>query len=332
VDPDDGSTFWCFNKYAGRNAPTDPAVPYDITEAFWRTAYGSFNVRETVRANDMNNDGFADLALQFSLSGSTSTGRLDLIFMNGLNRILRTPTTPNTSGSLSLAALADVNGDVKTDFIFRNSTSKLRFWTMNGSARIQTLTANPDTSVGAISCSGKFDGDDFIDIVGRNTTSGRHYIYRMGAVTSTSATAGTIAFLGSSEITPPPGVTYPSTARAIRSVSPVAAANGDRYFYVQNTSTGATDVWTGKWNVATNKLVFTSSTPISAVAPASQISGSANVIRGADDMNNDGLVDLIIQNGATIRIKPGISPTAYGAYVNFNPSTTGSSSWTIRNN
>ena len=88
---------------------------------------------------------------------------------------------------------------------------------------------------------------------------------------------------------------------------------------------GAVSVW------YMNNMVGTGS---AAIPAGNQITNVNDVVRGLDDMNGDGQPDLIIQNGTAISVKPRVGTTGFdfGPKQSFNPNTSGSAYWTIRNN
>ena len=281
--------------------------------------------------NDLNGDGFADLVFQYYDSVNIANplnGRLSAWFMNGATLSVRTALTPNAplNSTWELDAIGDFDRDKKTDLVFKKTTANvIRFWLMNGTKQSAVVTPAPDVvTPHSIRAAADFDGDTKLDLVLQNSTNGKVFIFRFGSVIGSGA-ARSIEYLGATEITPPAGVGYPNPS--IR-VYGAADFNGDGRpdLAVQNkAASGATSVWYMGNTVGTGSA----SIPV-----PNQITVAADLVRGLDDMNGDGQLDLIIQNGAIISIKPRIGTTGFnfGPKQSFSPNSTGSIYTTIRNN
>ena len=331
LDPDDESTFWMYNEFADTqgNANANDAT----ANGRWATKWGSFSVRDATLKNDLNGDGFPDLLFQFYDTVNTANaanGNLACWFMNGVNRIVNTPLTPNVvpNSNWVLSAVGDFNGDKKTDFVFKvNTANVIRFWFMNGSKRTVVAAPTPDIAISqVIRAAADFDGDTKLDLVLQSPANGRIFTFRFGSVIINGATQS-VPYLGNSEITPPAGTLYPSTS--LRACG-AADFNGDGKpdLVIQNITAagaGALSVWYMNNTVATGSDV---------IPAGNQITTVNDALRGLDDISGDGQPDLIIQNGATISMKPRIGTTGFnfGPKQFFNPNSPGSPYWTIRNN
>ena len=238
---------------------------------------------------------------------------------------LLTPTNPPTS-SWGLNAVGDFNGDNKTDLVFKVTTNNaIRFWFMNGSRRMGVAAPSPDLLTGqAVRAAGDFNADTKLDLVLQTTSNGKIFIQRFGSAFKASG-VDYVTNLGAVEITPPAGVGYPNAGLRVYGA---ADFNGDGRpdLVIQNiNAAGAVSVW------YMNNMVGTGS---AAIPAGNQIVNVNDVVRGLDDMNGDTQPDLIIQNGAAISVKPRIGTTGFdfGPKQSFNPSSSGSAYWTIRNN
>src|SRR2546421_536371 len=91
----------------------------------------------------------------------------------------------SSAHALPVCAQTDVNGDCKSDIVWRNSaTGDNYLWLMNGltiaSQGYLTTMADPAWQVQGI---GDFDGDSRADILWRNSQTGENSIWLMNGVT-----------------------------------------------------------------------------------------------------------------------------------------------------
>ncbi|MGB9032729.1 MAG: VCBS repeat-containing protein [Acidobacteriaceae bacterium] len=88
----------------------------------------------------------------------------------------------------SFAAVADFNGDCKSDILWRNaSTQQVYEWFMNGTTYSGGGAPGAPTSDWVIQGAGDFDGDGKADILWRNTTTGEVYLWLMNGTALTSS-------------------------------------------------------------------------------------------------------------------------------------------------
>jgi hypothetical protein len=138
-------------------------------------------------AGDLNADGKTDLIWR-----NSSSGRVIVWHMNGASASA-TSTAALWTGDPAWVPMAsgDLNADGKTDLIWRNASSgRVIVWYMNGvstsaSGTAVLWTGDPAWIPVAV---GEFNSDSKLDILWRNTTSGRVIIWFMDGMT-TSATS-----------------------------------------------------------------------------------------------------------------------------------------------
>ncbi len=146
--------------------PITPSVP-----APWQVA----------GVDDFDADGKNDL-----LVWHPANGWLDLWFMNGLSRPgPAMPLSEDPGPGWTPSATADFNRDGHADIVLRNPTTQaIRIWTMSGATRTGTITPTPAQAVDGnweIVGAQDLDGDDDVDFLWYNSTSGRIVYWLMDA-------------------------------------------------------------------------------------------------------------------------------------------------------
>ncbi|HET7766797.1 MAG TPA: FG-GAP-like repeat-containing protein [Burkholderiales bacterium] len=135
---------------------------------------------------DFDGDGKSDI-----LWRSTATGAVAIWLMSGATVAGGTSAVATVADpAWSIAAVADFDGDGKSDILWRNSaTGANLLWLMNGTsiANPVPINAMPDLAW-AIAATGDFDGDGKADILWRNGTTGQNAIWFMnGPAVATSS-------------------------------------------------------------------------------------------------------------------------------------------------
>jgi len=108
-----------------------------------------------------------------------------------------TTANPNPNPNpASFAAVADFNGDCKSDILWRNtSTQQVYEWFMNGTTyRVAGTPAAPPRT-GSSRALAIFNGDGYADILWRNSTTGEVFIWLMNGSTLTSS--GSLGYVSS---------------------------------------------------------------------------------------------------------------------------------------
>jgi hypothetical protein len=145
--------------------------------------FGSSPVSDTnwriVGVADFNKDGNLDLVWQHA-----TTYQIAIWYMNGLNLLSSTITSPSTASGWWIVGIGDFNWDGHPDFLFQNQTlGDLAIWYMNDYSLISsTLTtpSNPGTGWQAIDAA-NMNGDSSPDILFQHTDSSIAVWYMNGA-------------------------------------------------------------------------------------------------------------------------------------------------------
>ncbi len=139
--------------------------------------------------DDFNGDQRTDLVFQ-----NLATTAAEFWFMRNNTRIgspVAPVATPPGTGWY-LAATADFNADGWPDILWRNTgTQKLSIWTMNGTAKLGTVTPTPDQAVDAnwaVVAALDYDKNATSDLLWYNSTSGKIVLWWMDA--SVARTSG----------------------------------------------------------------------------------------------------------------------------------------------
>lgn len=170
------------------------------TAVLWPASSVGDSAWVPIAAGDFNADSKPDLIWR-----NTSSGRVIVWYMDGATRTgtanLWTPATAADALWVPIAT-GDFNADDKPDIIWRNASSgRVIVWYMNGVTR--TGTGNlwtPATASDALwvpITTAEMSGDSQVDIVWRNSSTGRVILWTMSGVTRTATTtfwaAGTTA-------------------------------------------------------------------------------------------------------------------------------------------
>jgi FG-GAP-like repeat len=134
-------------------------------------------------AKDFNNDGFADLIWEQSV-----TGQRAIWFMK--NGVLQsTANLPTVSANWHIAGVGDFLGNGQSDLVWENtSTGERAIWFMENGSFQSALNLPTVSTQWEIVGAGDFDGDGQADLVWENTTTGQRAIWFMvnGVLQSTA--------------------------------------------------------------------------------------------------------------------------------------------------
>ncbi|WP_303849665.1 S8 family serine peptidase [Seleniivibrio woodruffii] len=147
--------------------------------------------------SDMNGDGKSDIIFRNKSDGSFYIMMLDknVIVKTGYAKNASGTTLKPTYSTWAVAAVADVNGDKKSDIILRNaSDGSFYIYLMNGSTvtgygyvkNASAATVYMKPSVWLTSGAGDTDGDGRADIILRNKSDGSLCVITMNSLTAVS--------------------------------------------------------------------------------------------------------------------------------------------------
>ena len=273
--------------------------------------------------------GFTRTAETFFINGS-----------NGKNLAVTQPYDIYTSGNF--------NADGITDMIVHYraanaSNGTLKLWTFNGVRRIGSFGFSPSATNLYPAGTGDFDGNGRTDIVLQNANNGDVTIWYLGPNGTTGLNTARVATAVLS-----PQLSSYSAERVVG----VTDFNGDGVpdLLLQDLRTSTSISTRGNVSV----LLLNSASPTSGIVTSlgrrnmlQQIADPKLVVRGVDDMNADGLADIVVQMGTVISYFPRFVPAGqtvldtqtfnFGTRQSFlredgtTALTAPSTSWTIRN-
>jgi probable HAF family extracellular repeat protein len=147
---------------------------------------------------DFNGDGKSDILWRQS-SGTLALWQMNGSSITSSNAVTYQGNTVAPDASWSVAAVADFNGDAKTDLLWRNTNGALALWQMNGASlssssavTYQGNTIAPDASW-SVAGVGDFNADGSADLLWRQS-GGSLAIWLMNG--STVQSSGTITCQG----------------------------------------------------------------------------------------------------------------------------------------
>jgi len=149
-----------------------------------------------VGSGDLNGDGKPEIVWQHQVDGWLSAW-----FMNGeavQQAVFLTPNRVDTAWRV--AAIADINGDLKADLIWQHDQGWLAVWYMNGAKSIGSAYLNP-SSIGGndwkIVGAGDVNGDQKPDLIWQHSSGGLLSAWLMNRTTATS-----MIFLNPGQVNP----------------------------------------------------------------------------------------------------------------------------------
>ncbi len=342
LDPDSQSDFYVYGLYSTQQGAPSAGTPDQ--NGRWATQWGRFALRTPWNKNDFNNDGFADIVTQNKTSGLIKIHQL-----NGPAKIGETGTAPTVMGT-AMQAVGDLNGDNKTDFIFKDSNGNIKAWMMNGTTQVESVfiysTTNAKTTFsGFCAGSGDFNGDGIIDLVFQNSSSGAVTIWYMGNQPGSGFYTRRMA---TAALSPQ----FPASSYNQQRVIDARDYNGDGIpdLLIQNLTTSTTLPTRGNVTVYLMNAGSIGTPTISTFSTRGMsplITTTAIKVAGTDDIDGDGLADITVQQGTAVRYYRRTIPTGqtvqntgtfqFAAPQDFVISDTGgvftlpSTGWAIRN-
>jgi uncharacterized membrane protein len=198
-----------------------------------------------------------------------ATGTASVMVTQAIESCTTANPNPNPNPA-SFAAVADFNGDCKSDILWRNaSTQQVYEWFMNGTTYTSSGSPGSPTSDWVIQGTGDFNGDGKSDILWRNNTTGEVYIWIMNGSTFTSS--GSLGYVSSDW-----------------SIAGLGDFKGDGKADIlwQNSSTGQVYVW------------FINGTTMTGGGSVTYVSSNW-AIQSVGDFNGDGMADILWRNSTT---------------------------------
>ena len=140
--------------------------------------------QRVVGTDDFNGDQRTDLVVQDQVSGALEFWMMKSAGARWGSAVPLSGAAPLTA-PWQMAATGDFNADGWPDLVWRNaSTQKISIWTMNGTARLGTITPTPDQAVDgnwAIVATLDYNKDGATDFLWYNSTSGKIVLWFMNA-------------------------------------------------------------------------------------------------------------------------------------------------------
>src|SRR6266513_189705 len=179
----------------------------------------------------------------------------------------------SSAHALPVCAPMDVDGDCKSDIVWRNSTTgQNNLWLMNGltisSQGLLTTMADPAWQIQGV---GDFDGDGRADILWRNLSTGENSIWLMNGLT--------IAAQGSINV-------LPDQALQVKGIGDFDG-DGRADILWRNASTGENSIW----------LMY--GLTIAAQGSVNFFPDQAWQVKGIGDFDGDGRADILWRNSVT---------------------------------
>jgi hypothetical protein len=135
---------------------------------------------------DFDGDGKSDIFLR-----NSSTGGNTIWFMNG-TAIRSSAVTPTVDSSWTPSAFGDLNGDGRSDIVWRNGAGTNIVWLMNSASPSEAATTTVSSAY-TLAASGDYNGDGRLDLFFRNQATGQNQILYMNGATASPAVVATVA-------------------------------------------------------------------------------------------------------------------------------------------
>ena len=282
-------------------APHGYSVPYEPVE---------------LTVTDFNNDGFADILIGVgsptALGESENSMVIGVLLGNGDGTFQGSTTTPIGGSSAAFLAVADFNGDGKTDAVIAAAdTGNMAFFAGNGNGTFQPPVINQgELSQPGVAAVGDFNGDGRPDLAIAQTGASSLYVL-LNAGSGKFQSPSTTSSGGSS----PTGIAAADFNR-----------DGKIDLAVAN-SGGQSD--TGQ-NLTGNVAILTGSGSGTFSVTNTYTAGTAPTAIAAADLNGDGKPDLVVSdsgvNGGTGA--PNIAGAVY-VFLNQGSSFPSSNKYTV---
>ncbi|MFO1303290.1 MAG: FG-GAP-like repeat-containing protein [Burkholderiales bacterium] len=234
-------------------------VPPDANQNFTLTVSAAPPPGGKRRRIDFNNDSKDDLVWR-----NSGTAAAAVWLMNGMGTLAQ--AVVYGGGTYAVTNTGDLNGDSKTDLIFKMPGGPTAAWLMNGTAVASSavLLSDPNWAVVRVA---DFDGDGKEDLLWRNTSTGQTAIWLMNGLTPTAT------------------VVIYSDPNWVATHAADFNGDGKADLVWRNTATGQTAIW-----------LMNGTTPTATTI----ILGDANwAVTHTTDLNGDGKADLVWRNTST---------------------------------